>query len=289
MDRSELVKSIQQFLANNPELTRSIERVTDILPLAESQKKAIPYITAHLEEAEDFWNMISPYWQPYMRVLEVGGGTGAFHILAATRGMNICSIEPSSPEWSFAGDCAKQLIQHVCGKSKVRDFMNMTAEHLLFFDNTFNLVISNNTLEHLDDPRTAIKEMLRVTKVGGIHVHNAPNYDIPYEPHYRVFTPFGLRFCGNWLYPLAGEEYFWQHIKEVNPGLIREAYADAGSVEFLDAIGLVLKKGDAFRTRHPVLSRLVDNPMAKYVRGLLPNDWQTPMTFVARKEQWAEN
>lgn len=40
-------------------------------------------------------------------------------------------------------------------------------QHMPFASNTFDLVWSSSTLEHLDNPITGLKEMVRLTKTGG--------------------------------------------------------------------------------------------------------------------------
>jgi SAM-dependent methyltransferase len=53
-------------------------------------------------------------------------------------------------------------------------------------DNSFDLVTSYQTLEHVQDPPAVIREMLRVTRVGGgIHIR-CPDYLSTFEAHYQL-------------------------------------------------------------------------------------------------------
>ncbi|HKU68675.1 MAG TPA: methyltransferase domain-containing protein [Candidatus Baltobacteraceae bacterium] len=63
-------------------------------------------------------------------------------------------------------------------------------------DQRYDWVISTAMLEHLEDPWSAAREMLRITKVGGyIYVSVPFSQIVHYEPRYRDywrFTPMGL-------------------------------------------------------------------------------------------------
>lgn len=68
-------------------------------------------------------------------------------------------------------------------------------EQLPFGDNTFALIISCAVLEHLKDPFAAAREMVRVTKPGGIIYADAP-FLVPfhgYPSHYYNMTMEGAK------------------------------------------------------------------------------------------------
>jgi SAM-dependent methyltransferase len=74
------------------------------------------------------------------------------------------------------------------------------GEHLPFPENTFDLVLSHEVLEHVQDDRQAIVEMVRVLAPGGRLVLFCPNRGYPFETH-------GIYWRGTvsfWQYP-AGE------------------------------------------------------------------------------------
>ena len=50
----------------------------------------------------------------------------------------------------------------------IEHFVHADAHDLPFEDNTFDWVLSSHTIEHLTDQETAIGEMVRVTRVGGL-------------------------------------------------------------------------------------------------------------------------
>lgn len=66
------------------------------------------------------------------------------------------------------------------------DFQAGSVQDLPFKNNFFDIVHSQDVLEHLPDPEKAVAEMVRVTRKGGwIFVH-VPDYRLPYEPHYKI-------------------------------------------------------------------------------------------------------
>jgi GT2 family glycosyltransferase/SAM-dependent methyltransferase len=63
-------------------------------------------------------------------------------------------------------------------------YRTMAAEKLDFPDNSFDMVFSIATLEHVQDPSRVMKEILRVTKPGGhVYVQAGPLYHSPYGHH----------------------------------------------------------------------------------------------------------
>jgi len=57
------------------------------------------------------------------------------------------------------------------------------GEHLPFADAVYDLILSNEVLEHVQDDVVAIKEMVRVMKTGGRLVIFCPNRGYPFETH----------------------------------------------------------------------------------------------------------
>lgn len=68
------------------------------------------------------------------------------------------------------------------------------AQNLPLSDESFDSVVSTQTLEHLPDPRKAVMEFYRVLKKGGYCLATAPFFnDLHEEPHdYWRFTNFAL-------------------------------------------------------------------------------------------------
>jgi SAM-dependent methyltransferase len=75
--------------------------------------------------------------------------------------------------------------------AKLPNIQVSAAESLPFPDASFDVVFSNEVIEHVDDDRKAIGEAVRVTADGGHIVIYAPNRLYPFETHGAYF---GRRF-----------------------------------------------------------------------------------------------
>jgi len=80
--------------------------------------------------------------------------------------------------------------------------LNAAGEHLPFPANCFAVVFSHEVLEHVNDDRMAISEMVRVLKPGGRIVLFCPNRGYPFETHGHYWKGkyhFGNTPLINWL------------------------------------------------------------------------------------------
>jgi SAM-dependent methyltransferase len=71
---------------------------------------------------------------------------------------------------------------------------------LPYEDNSFDLVVSDQVFEHVQDQVRVFQELLRITKPGGLGVHLIPARYMPIEGHIRV--PFGGVIQHRWWYKL---------------------------------------------------------------------------------------
>lgn len=61
--------------------------------------------------------------------------------------------------------------------------LNAAGETLPFLSSTFDLILSHEVIEHVQDDRLAVQEMVRVLKPGGRVVIFCPNRGYPFETH----------------------------------------------------------------------------------------------------------
>lgn len=76
------------------------------------------------------------------------------------------------------------------------------GEHLPFPDHSFDLMLSHEVIEHVQDDRNAIEEMVRTLKKGGRLVVFCPNRGYPFETHgiyLRGEYRFGNKLFVNYL------------------------------------------------------------------------------------------
>jgi len=96
-------------------------------------------------------------------LLDVGCGTGWFSQRAKRQGANVTSLDIGT---RLLAKARKKCDSHpVAGDACL----------LPFPDETFDIVISSECIEHTLDPHRAVSEMKRVTKVGGLFVVTTPN------------------------------------------------------------------------------------------------------------------
>jgi ubiquinone/menaquinone biosynthesis C-methylase UbiE len=117
------------------------------------------------------------------KVLVVGAGTGAELFFLAQRGAQAYGIEPN-PE------AIEILVEKAVDANVPRERISLGfAESLPYGDCEFDFVYCYTVLEHVQDVKKSISEMLRVCKPGGRIFLETPNYRMPYEPHYKLFMP----------------------------------------------------------------------------------------------------
>jgi len=93
---------------------------------------------------------------PKEAALDVGTGTGHFACELADMGLRVTAIDPSEAMLNVARAKRNDIV-----------WQRAAAEALPFSDNSFDLVLSVTTLEFVQDPGGALREMYRVTKPKG--------------------------------------------------------------------------------------------------------------------------
>ncbi len=82
------------------------------------------------------------------------------------------------------------------------NIINAAGESLPFPEDHFDLVLSHEVIEHIEDDRAAVVEIVRVMKPGGRAVIFCPNRGYPFETHgiyWRGIYRFGNIPFVNWL------------------------------------------------------------------------------------------
>ena len=92
-------------------------------------------------------------------VLECGCGTGMFSVEIAKRCKNITATD-------FAEKMLRQA-QKKCKDCNNIAFAKADITHLEYVDESFDKVVAANVIHLVENPETAMKELLRVCKTGG--------------------------------------------------------------------------------------------------------------------------
>lgn len=118
---------------------------------------------------------------PGMRVLEIGCGTGQYSLMFAQTRAQI-----------FATDISWELITHAVKKEEKNDGQNILcqAEKLPFKDMSFDAVVGNAVLHHLDLP-LALQEIKRVLTHKGRFAFAEPNMLNPQNMLIKNIKPLG--------------------------------------------------------------------------------------------------
>ena len=121
------------------------------------------------------------------RVLDAGCGTAyGTRMLAEAGAEHVTGVDRAAAVLETARPSCPANVELVTGDLK----------ELPFPDRSFDLVVSFEVLEHLEDPDTALREFERVVAPNGIVLVSSPNRDV-YEPgnphHLHEYTPPELR------------------------------------------------------------------------------------------------
>lgn len=132
-------------------------------------------------------NMIGKFAGARMqgRVLENGCGVGMYVEKMTALGANVTGLEY---DFERARDA----------KANSEKIVNAAGEFIPLPSGTFDLVLSHEVIEHVQDDRSAIAEMIRVLKIGGRAVIFCPNRGYPVETH-GIFWK-GKYYFGNKLF-----------------------------------------------------------------------------------------
>ncbi len=104
------------------------------------------------------------------KILENGCGVGMYVEKLSALGGDVTGLE-------YDFDRAREA------RGNSTKIINGAGEFLPLLPSTFDLILSHEVIEHVQDDRSAIVEMVRVMKVGGRIVLFCPNRGYPVETH----------------------------------------------------------------------------------------------------------
>ncbi len=105
----------------------------------------------------------------HAKVLEIGCGAGLLPLELASQAESVAGIDISH----FVLDFANQVKDYIQYRNV--SFQQGDAEQLAFRDETFDLVICSEVLEHLLQPQQTLNEIRRVLKPGGTLILTTPS------------------------------------------------------------------------------------------------------------------
>lgn len=182
--RVESLASLKQFLRN--QLEQEAREYFGI-----SDESIVEQVTDNwFEDERNYdgrWALLQGRGLARGRILDMAAGCGSFLLYALRQGCDAYGVEPEAWKLAYFGE--KVRLSGLPGAWQQR-MVRAVGERLPFPDASFDLVTSYQTLEHVEDARTTLYEMLRVLRPGGSLYLRAPDYDSWFEPHYRLpFLP----------------------------------------------------------------------------------------------------
>jgi SAM-dependent methyltransferase len=199
------------------------------------------------------------------RVLEDGCGVGMYAERLGQYGGQVIGLEY---------DFERALEAH--GRAAL--IVNAAGEGLPFPDESFDLILSHEVLEHVADDRRAAEEMSRLLRPGGRVVVFVPNRGYPFETHgvyWRGRYHFGNIPLVNYL-PRTWRDKLAPHVRVYSGGDLERLFA-----------GLPLRV-----VEKTVIFGAYDNIIARYprlgrgLRGVLQALEQTPLRGLGLSHYW---
>lgn len=128
----------------------------------------------HADESSPWYQLVLEFLPSVngKRILEIACGRGGFSRLLGSRGAMVCGADFSASAVAIA---KQRLLRHPSLADRVT-YVQADAQNMPFEENCFDIVVSCETIEHVPDPRAAVREMNRVCKLGGMLFLTAPNY-----------------------------------------------------------------------------------------------------------------
>jgi ubiquinone/menaquinone biosynthesis C-methylase UbiE len=127
------------------------------------------------DESSPWYKLVIEYLPSVegQKILEVACGRGGFARLLASRGARM-----------FGADFSSTALQIAWGKTNGTRTQRKTpvelaqadAQNLPYAQDSFDAIVSCETIEHLPDPGAALREMSRVVRSGGALFLTTPNY-----------------------------------------------------------------------------------------------------------------
>jgi len=96
-------------------------------------------------------------------------------------GCGTATIVPYLPQaWHYTGvDISDYAIERARSNFPNSTFVRASASRLPFADESFDAILSIHALEHFENPRAALGEVIRILRPGGRGVLIGPNLDLP--------------------------------------------------------------------------------------------------------------
>jgi ubiquinone/menaquinone biosynthesis C-methylase UbiE len=117
------------------------------------------------------------------RILDMACGCGTAVFWGLIHGLDMYGIDPNPDKHRFMALKSKEYGYPEAWLSR---FHIGVGENLPYKCDEFDAVLSYQTMEHVQNPRQVMAELIRVTRVGGCINLRFPDYRGTYEAHYQL-------------------------------------------------------------------------------------------------------
>jgi 2-polyprenyl-3-methyl-5-hydroxy-6-metoxy-1,4-benzoquinol methylase len=173
----------------------NLERVCDQLVHEDGLARTYAHEVLHTfaNEARVTLDLVEKFLKSEIRILEVGAGICLFSIFLKTENFNVIALEPALGGFSNFEKIKNAVLGYYSHIDL--DVLRIPAQDLNSQNHgMFDLIYSNNVIEHIPDLRQTFSAMTNVLAKDGLMVHACPNYMVPYEPHFGI--PVIKKFSG---------------------------------------------------------------------------------------------
>lgn len=199
------------------------------------------------------------------KVFEIGVGLGAYLSRLAQHAQQAIGLDVEHERTMQAHQYVDQV---VCG----------VGEFLPFPQNNFDLILSNEVLEHVQDDRKSVEEMVRTIKPGGRILLFCPNRGYPVETHgiyWRGRYRFGNIPLVNYL-PDPWRNKLAPHVRAYTSGQLKQLFA--GLPVRIVHKSIIFGAYDNIIARKPTLG--------KFIRRFLQFLEKTPLQVLGLSHFW---
>jgi SAM-dependent methyltransferase len=198
-------------------------------------------------------------------VLENGCGVGMYVAKLTELGSRVIGLEYDLERAIEAGINSHKII-------------NAAGEFIPLPASTFDLVLSHEVIEHVQDDHAAICEMVRVLKPGGRAVIFSPNRGYPYETHgifWKGKYYFGNKLFVNYL-PRALRNKLAPHVRVYSSSDMQKLF-DGLNVKFIERTVI-------FGAYDNIIARF--GAFGKFLRAILQFLEATPLKGLGLSHFW---
>jgi SAM-dependent methyltransferase len=162
--------------------------------------------------------------------------------------------------------------------SRSKRILNAAGESLPLPSDAFDLVLSHEVLEHVQDDTLAVREMVRVLRPGGRIVLFVPNRGYPFETHgiyWRGKYYFGNKPFVNYL-PRPWRDKLAPHVR---------IYSKSDLVKLFEGLPVkFIQRTVIFGAYDNIIARF--GTFGKGLRGILQFLQKTPLKFLGLSHFW---